>query len=134
MRTHELINKAADLIEATGWTQGAGARDAYGNCCFVNPGANDPEPVCFCASGAITRVFAIERQGFTAGGQKLESRAHKALNAATSYLDIIAFNDAPGRSADEVVAVLRTTAAKLAAEEEAVDAALLTELQQGTTQ
>jgi hypothetical protein len=48
--------KAYELIEKTGWTQGAYARDEYGNTVLYT----DPKAVCFCAMGAIRKVYEFE--------------------------------------------------------------------------
>ena len=84
MKTSEVLNTAADIIEKQGWWQDG--RDAVG----------------VCASNAIARASEIgyhpahERFIDHIGGVKLQ--------------DIFDWNDAPGRTAAEVVETLRAAA------------------------
>lgn len=116
MNAAELITKAADLIEQTGWSQKCNARDAQGKHVMVY----DPRATCFCAYGAMAKTMEDipERQ-------LLLDIAANALNdyvvrefgepEGGSGQNIVNYNDTPGRTKEEVLAVMRATAKELSA-------------------
>lgn len=85
MRTRDVLRNAAKLIEKHGWVQG----------CFGD------KRLGYCAAGAINHVAP---SGAAAGlaKDKLRQLAPDGL--------ITLWNDAPGRTKDEVVAALRKAA------------------------
>lgn len=108
MRTSEILNKAADLIEERGWGQGS---ETWNN----HNGAG------LCLEGGI----------LAATGMKLtdDFEACPAYRAVWAHLEnddrwgayrgsLYNWNDAPGRTAEEVIEVLRATALIEAAKED----------------
>ena len=94
------LNAAADLIEPEGrWIQGDFARGKTGR--QVDPCGR--AAVCWCMSGAINRVTGKDYQ--------LHNEAVYLLSAIMLE-DRFEFNDAPGRTQQEVVAKLREAATK----------------------
>ena len=91
---------AADLIERTGWTQGSPAADEQGY-----PVRSHSAAACrFCVAEAIRRACP----GYP--NDNLDIAAMNLLERHLSTLDIPAWNDAPGRTKEEVVAALREAA------------------------
>jgi hypothetical protein len=92
---------AADLIEARGWCQEFYACDFSGAKC--RPTSADA--ACFCALGAIHHV-----EGAQAGPEWTDAEIAwgEALGSLSNAID---WNDAPERTAGEVVAKLREVAA-----------------------
>lgn len=75
MNAAELITKAADLIETTGWTQGYSARDENGDPVF----ANNERAVCFCAHGALSITDNLEySQAYYVATRALNERTDDA--------------------------------------------------------
>lgn len=97
----EVLNAAADLLEKPGaWTQGAFARTGAGN--IIGP--HEAPAECFCGAGAIYRTCGPGRKAWA--GQIIDSlKPH-----VRPHPNIAQFNDDPGRSQDQVVAVLRKAA------------------------
>ncbi|MGE0289088.1 MAG: hypothetical protein AB7I42_22820 [Bradyrhizobium sp.] len=87
------LRDAAALVER-GWTQGAWARNAAGNGVFYDA----PDAVRWCAIGAIWADDKDRRWG-----------ALLALGRHVG-IEVSAWNDLPGRTADEVLAALRDCA------------------------
>lgn len=83
MSTAEILVAARELI-AKGWVQGTSRK------------TNDDGSLCYCATGAI---YEAEKRGTP---ETLD--AEYALIAAIGSLDIVAWNDAAGRTKAEVVA------------------------------
>jgi hypothetical protein len=103
MTPAEVLREAADLIERTGLAKKAYARSASGR----RVGPFSERAVAFCAMGAIDRVAGgAIRPGWEAGC-KVSAR----IEGAT----ITQWNDAPKRTASEVIAKLREVAAELEA-------------------
>jgi hypothetical protein len=98
----ELLLDAAKLIETRGWTQ-----QAYARRMFSDRPCEDAAFFAgsFCAIGALKRVSKGNRESWCIA--KLA-----ADNAADG--NMIAFNDAPGRTKAEVVAKLREAAGRCA--------------------
>lgn len=116
MRTSEVLNLAADLIEQRGWGKGAGSW-----------GHEDSEPLCL--EGGIYAAMGADfvttpRDEFTACPAYQAVMAHVGP-ARTTYRDLTGnettelwiFNDTYGRTASEVIEVLRATAVIEAARE-----------------
>jgi hypothetical protein len=96
----EILTKAADLIEPEGaWTQASFARVASGE----KTVPEDPAAVCWCLSGALSRVSSE-------AVFKDRSAAFDALYLALDDDGVFGWNDAPGRTQAEVVAKLREAA------------------------
>ncbi len=98
MKTSEVLNKAADLLEPRGaWTQRCSARDAAGE--EIN--AHSKEAVSFCAFGAINRI---------AKGVDYSD----AVITLENYLGTFAstWTDKPSRRKGQVIAALRAAAAE----------------------
>lgn len=89
MTAAEILRKASELP----WTQGEFARDADGNGLFDR----EPGAVCWCADGAIRHVGSAVRM-------MERVAARNALRDVIGTYDIHEWNDAPGRTAEEVAA------------------------------
>ncbi len=84
--------KAYQLLETKGWTKGASARNKKG---LVTPPFSK-SATCFCTFGALQVVYGPEYL--------------KALTKIEDYLNVPAiatWNDAPERTKEEVIAVLK---------------------------
>lgn len=86
--------KPSEILEQYGWTQGYFARDKSG----MTMPSMSPYATCFCAVGAI------KRSDFPTGSSLDVLREHIG---AASVEDVYRWNDAPGRTKDEVIAVLK---------------------------
>jgi hypothetical protein len=124
MNTSEVLNKAADLIEERGWVQGG-----------VN-GIDDPwglagGPVCLegsivAALGLKFRSALYDCPAYNAVAQHLD---RKPMPADAPFHDSLwAWNDAPARTASEVIEVLRAAAVIEAAREQETAWATYTEV------
>jgi hypothetical protein len=98
MSPSDVLNQAADLIERTGWCQGAYGRDEYG----LEQGASSVSCISFCALGALRRI----------SGNQFDARvgACKRLRRLIGGGSIDKWNDASGRTKKEVIATLRRAA------------------------
>ena len=98
MPTSEVLNRAADLIEERGWTQGDG---------WVLRESTPDAPLCL--EGGIQAATGL------VGQDRLDALwACPAWTAVADYLDtlnVYGWNDRAGRTASEVVEVLRACAA-----------------------
>ena len=125
MNTYEMIDAAAALIETGGWSQGCNARDADGEMTMLDPGPDGSQPVAFCAHGALCMIAqkVTPKVGDSAyfAPNNIEGRAFDALNRASPAGAIVAFNDTPGRTKEEVIALMRDTASKLRTAEVVAD-------------
>jgi len=90
----DTLKAARDLLVTKGWTQGTFARTAAGH---TVEGRHD-FAVCYCGWGALE---AVTRELFTPEFQA----ADRALMAAGGFTHFPSFNDAPGRTLDEVLEV-----------------------------
>lgn len=95
---------AVDLLEQKGWTQGAFAQDVEG--CIVSP--MDPRAVCFCTLGAISKCGDDNYRAAAVTVSKWLRQNYAGVNG------IVDWNDARGRTKEEVVAALRAAAASCA--------------------
>lgn len=99
-----VLSAAADLIDATGWTQGELARNQDGDGVIES----SPDAVCFCASGAVWRA-----SDSIADFRRRDAVAGRALRALSSMVGVVPdWNDAPNRTQSEVVTALRQAAEK----------------------
>lgn len=108
MTTSEVLNRAADLIEERGWA-GQGTPRPEG---FWHPEAGSSHPVCI--EGALNAVLG-ERQkwecpAWRAVATYLADRPDVVIHAASGLPIVWAWNDRPGRTASEVIEVLRACA------------------------
>jgi hypothetical protein len=81
---------ARTIIDCEGWTQETYARTADGDGTDVD----DPKASCFCSLGAIWAV------SFAHGGQL---GAITAVERAMNSGNLVGWNDAPGRTKEEVL-------------------------------
>ncbi len=88
----DVLVDARGLVQA-GWTQGAYARNAAGKCTIPS----DSDAVSFCALGALAKLVSRESWLFTP--------ARKALESALGTTAVSEWNDEPGRTREEVLAV-----------------------------
>lgn len=89
MSVKETLQRAKQYIEQ-GWTQKANARLAYGK--EVNSLA--PDAVSWCIGGAISRAMRCDE----------DYQTRWAFSAFVPNKDIVAWNDAPERTKEEVLA------------------------------
>lgn len=87
--------KAWELIEQTGWCQNVYARAANGQGASVE----DPNAVSYCARGAIE---VTHKNDLTDAIDRLYQGIHDKYR-----LTVIEWNDAPERTKEEVIAVLK---------------------------
>lgn len=93
MKLHELLS------DPSRWTKGATARNSIGN--IVS--SYDPTAVCFCLIGAIFRIYPDDYPN--AFNERVA--IHKQLEGRLSNHDIVGWNDAPERTHEEVLALLK---------------------------
>lgn len=133
MRTSEILNKAADLIEERGWGQGSGTWSGNGGLClegaigaamgrkvnqFGDPDGIEPDELNFsCPAGLAVRSYlemeldeeeAYRRNDLTPCSER------------TGYW-LCHWNDRSTRTAEEVIEVLRATALIEQTRESALD-------------
>lgn len=111
MNTVEILKAGKVLIETKGWLQGDFAHDASGNIVFTTDLVdNVGDPVCFCGVGACFAASDTDEGAH---------RAWDALSAVAPTGAFPQFNDAPGRTREEVLAkfdeAIAAEEAKLAA-------------------
>jgi hypothetical protein len=101
MTTVELLREAKHLIAYSGWTQGCSARNLDRKPVAVS----DPAAVAFCATGAIERAAYKNLDAAFDKGRVLHALAHgmggNGVHSATE--SVIQFNDALGRTVDQVL-------------------------------
>ena len=106
MNVSDTLNLAADLIEERGWTKGGDDGDPWGEA----PGT----PLCI--EGGIMAALGLRKLDvFGTPKEEQEFRTCPAFAAVAehirlTYRHLYAWNDAPERTANEVVEVLRATA------------------------
>jgi hypothetical protein len=96
---------AADLIEEVGWCQGS-AEDNAGRLCLFGAIMKVTDTY---RSSAKPEDLLIERQAYSLACEAV-AKLPRPGNRST-YHGAIAFNEYPGRTAQEVVALLRAAAA-----------------------
>lgn len=91
------------------WTQGLGARNANGACVSIDA----PDAKCFCLFGAMIKFTLPLPRGQKAAIAPALDR-HVAITLRRLYPawggNYVRWNDAPGRTADEVIALLHEAA------------------------
>lgn len=90
----DVLVSARDLIEETGWTQYAMARDCEGH--PVDP--HHPNAVCFCAAGALRRVVSGDSDETVEEEASRQRAITYLLSAAGTFtfkdsLTIASYND-----------------------------------------
>lgn len=109
--TADLLDKAAQIIEANGWLQ-----DDYYDFTESQVMQKQPKECRVCAYGALN-IAATGAPSPHAVDEEVDV-VEDAADAVTSVLgieglDLAAWNDVPGRTAQEVIDGMRTTAAAL---------------------
>lgn len=97
--------KAYEVIETHGWTRGYAAVDANNK--RVDP--RDPAACKFCILGALTRAYqtSVELEQLKKLGTHLAGKPFEELNWY-GVGDVVAqWNDAEGRTKEEVVSLLK---------------------------
>lgn len=110
MKTSEILDRAADLIERNGWT-----RDEW----YKRRRAEDPRDCPVCAGGALDAAAGCDpgepeySPALIAAIGAFAARVDPAFDpaAAYGYGTVANWNDAPGRTAEDVVRELRAAAA-----------------------
>lgn len=106
----EVLRVARELVARPGgWCQRALARTASGH----PAPTHSREAVCFCARGALMRAAGMQPELVL-----FSPRAEAALDAAAreqGFIGFVGYNDAPGRTQAEVVALYDAAIAKLEA-------------------
>lgn len=100
MNVRKILVAARALI-AKGWTQGCFARDENGR---PTP-FGGPKAVCFCMSGALSHVSALN-------GSQPNMKAIELLQAEIGHPWLAPWNDEKGRTQAEVLAVYDAAIAK----------------------
>lgn len=95
MKPQQILNRAADIIEQAGWTQGALALDDAGR----PTGSLSPIAACYCTIGAIQKAAS--------GHKRVIEHADAALRTHLGIQDTVMWNDKAGRTKEEVIAALR---------------------------
>ena len=117
MQAHEILRKAIDILHL-GWSQGAAARDAGGVPVplFTGDVANvNPAAARLSAYGAIVKAQYGAHGALRASDWDLiYRRARDRVQHCPSH-PLMMFNDAPGRTVDEVISFLEDCAAELEA-------------------
>ena len=93
----QILKDGRQLLIDKGWTQGTYAKDIHGD--YIDPAGSDA--ACFCGHGAIYAAGGYRGVGTPPGNV---AQAELALNAAIQDAHFPAFNDAPGRTVEEVLA------------------------------
>lgn len=93
----EVLRRAADILDENGWGQGW----------LIDPDGGS----CACAVGAIQLASGMTPQEIRYGGltKELAVRATRFFSAVLKST-VSAWNDEPGRTAEEVIAKLREAA------------------------
>jgi hypothetical protein len=90
MTTTTVLKKAKALIQKYGWIQKSNGDQKHG----------------FCASGAISNVINgcdCEKNGCNGNKPCIYVRTENALSRAMKYKPITIYNDAPGRTKEQVL-------------------------------
>lgn len=107
MDVTEVLSNARKLIaQPRGWVQGAAARDKAG----ADVTFTDPSACSFCAVGAI--AFACWEAGLP-DCSGIEGQALERVRRAAGVTGVVEWNDAEGRTVEEVVAAFDKAIASL---------------------
>lgn len=102
MTTREVLVEARRILTPDGaWTQGVLARDATG----AEVGYDDDTATCWCVDGAVT-LAADEGDGRNDPSWSAAWEALKEVAPGDWNVALIDWNDAPGRTQAEVLALL----------------------------
>lgn len=116
MRTSEVLNRAADMIEQYGWTTISDVDPIDGN-----PWGGNGQPMCL--EGGILAAMGLEPnpRGLLGSveGELLSCPAYKAMQEYLGEERLYRYNDAEGRTKQEVIEVLRAAAVVEQAKENA---------------
>lgn len=94
MKPSEILHAAANLLKNPGaWTQKSDARDAHG----YEVRVSSPKATCWCAFGAIVKVIANPYD-------EIDTQVAAFLRQATGIWSITSWNDAEGRTQEQVIA------------------------------
>jgi hypothetical protein len=102
------LKTGRELLLTRGWTQAAYARDGNGR--VLGASEYDSQGTCFCAIGAVRTALIsnvpIEERSFE-GPWEFSARAESLLHRAVApyAVNLFEWNDAPGRTRDEVIAL-----------------------------
>jgi hypothetical protein len=99
------LRAAVAAVLAQGWTQGALARDAVGQ--EVEP--DSPDAVCWCLIGAMQRGAGPTYPNYAALRDTLRQDLgiRREFEALGEEVTLTRWNDTPGRTQAEVVALVR---------------------------
>lgn len=100
MSLKEDLTRVRRLIES-GWTRGAWARTESGSPCWED----NTNAVCWCLSGAVQKVFSGDESTQT----RIDLTRALVRNLPAGFWDIPAWNDEPGRTKEEVLALIDKT-------------------------
>jgi hypothetical protein len=137
MQPHELIRRAAKLIEAQGWASGVddagtpvAARDASGNAIrLLEAGTGGDSRVkvnkraaAFSIYGALVKAQELYKEPASVGLMwdtlyRLAREAHGAAEGGTNFVHpVIQYNETEGRTKEEVLAFMEQAAAAIEAQ------------------
>lgn len=117
MRTSEVLDLAADTIQERGWTH---VGEDWGGGWKVDVWGRDGGPVCI--EGAIGAVIGCNPAFMCESVNNCPAGiAVKEYLGIAPWATLYDFNDEPGRTAEEVIEVLRATAAVERAKEESLE-------------
>lgn len=114
MNTSETLNKAADYIKQYGWQQGGPGGVVY-------PWGTEGTAACLeggiCAASGIEREDGLAPNGLESCPAYLAVKDYLA-DPMEDWMPVYRWNDKPGRTAEEVIEVLRAAAVIEQAREE----------------
>lgn len=105
MTPGDVLEACADLLECTGFTAGACARDGEGRVVRTD----DPSAICFCVSGAA-RVILEYPDDTSGGAEALYLAAMDAFAGHVGVARVKEWADAEPRTTESVVAAVRSAA------------------------
>lgn len=127
MLAHEILREAATIIEAGGWSQAVHARDATGRAVGLyntsggtSRAAVNPAAVSFSIYGAIVKAASQGGPGVNLSAvwptiHELARAKNEVRAGGNNHLHaVMAFNEAVGRTKDEVLAFLLEAADEIA--------------------
>ncbi len=104
MKTSEVLKFGLEQIQR-GWTIRAFARDAN----FQPVGLESPNTVCWCAVGALYQKI---KNPYSEQLKEALSILDSVIREQNSTLSILHWNDQPGRTKEQVIAVYRAAIEK----------------------
>ncbi len=100
---NDILRRAAELVEL-GWCRGHVAENAAG----LSVRACDPCAVKWCAAGALDCAAGLDTAAMVEAWRLVTNAVHR--REGHKSLDLVTWNDAPGRTQAEVAALLRECA------------------------